>query len=89
MHPVQLLAVVPARLFVAVRPAVTELRARGVVFHPLDDSPVRIAVGLDHCPTGQKGLNNNLFHRSVSFIIVWLRVLFLIEIGSKDINSPR
>ena len=50
VHPVQLLAVVPARLFVAVRGAAAELQAGGVVFHPLDDRPVRIAVCLDHLP---------------------------------------
>ena len=50
VHLVQFLAVVPLRLHVAVRRVVAELQAGGVVFHPLHDRPVRIAVCLDHLP---------------------------------------
>ena len=50
VHLVQFLSVVPSRLHVAVRGVVAELQAGGVVFHPLHDRPVRIAVCLDHLP---------------------------------------
>ena len=47
VHSDQFLAVVPARLHVAVRGAVAELRAEWIVVHRLYDRPVCGAAGLD------------------------------------------